>query len=51
MITKSYVDVYHKDLEFEVEDHVILGVSQLIGILRFGRKGKLSPRYEGPFED
>ena len=47
---KSYADVRRKDLEFEVGDKVFLKVSPMKGILRFGRKGKLSPRFIGPFE-
>jgi len=35
---------------FEVGDHVFLRVSLLKGNLRFGQKGKLTPRYIGPFE-
>jgi len=37
-------------LEFEVGDHVFLKVSPLKGSIRFGQKGKLSPRFIGPFE-
>jgi len=37
-------------LEFNVGDHVFLKVSPLKGNLRFGQKGKLTPRYIGPFE-
>jgi hypothetical protein len=36
-------------LEFEVEDHVYLRVSPMKGVKRFGVKGKLAPRYIGPF--
>ncbi|RVX20828.1 Transposon Ty3-I Gag-Pol polyprotein [Vitis vinifera] len=36
--------------EFEVGDHVFLKVSPMKSIMRFGRKGKLSPHFEGPFE-
>ena len=36
-------------LEFAVEDQVFLKVSPIKGIMRFGKKGKLSPRYIGPF--
>lgn len=39
-----------RDLEFQVEDHISLKVSQVKGIIRFGVKGKLSPRFIGPFE-
>ncbi|WMV33146.1 hypothetical protein MTR67_026531 [Solanum verrucosum] len=36
-------------LEFEVDDWVYLKVSPMKGVLRFGKKGKLSPRYIGPY--
>ncbi|GJV98266.1 hypothetical protein Tco_1553518 [Tanacetum coccineum] len=39
-----------KQLEFEVGDRVILRVSPWKGVVRFGKKGKLAPRYVGPFE-
>ena len=47
---KSYADKRRRDLEFEVGDKVFLKLSPWKGILRFGRKGKLSPRYIGPYE-
>ncbi|KAL0539379.1 hypothetical protein IC582_023591 [Cucumis melo] len=47
---KSYVDVRRKDLEFDVGDIVFLKVAPMKGILRFEKKGKLSPRFVGPFE-
>ncbi|GKF52966.1 hypothetical protein Tco_0159876, partial [Tanacetum coccineum] len=37
-------------LEFEVGDRVLLKVSPCKGVVRFGKKGKLAPRYVGPFE-
>ncbi|WVZ59648.1 hypothetical protein U9M48_009762 [Paspalum notatum var. saurae] len=46
---KSYADIRRRDLEFQVGDHVLLKVSPTKGIVRFGTKGKLSPRYIGPF--
>lgn len=46
---KSYADVRRRDLEFEVGDQVLLGVSPTKGVVRFGTRGKLSPRYIGPF--
>ncbi|GJV24263.1 putative reverse transcriptase domain-containing protein [Tanacetum coccineum] len=39
-----------KPLEFQVGDKVLLKVSPWKGVVRFGKKGKLSPRYVGPFE-
>nr|CAN61139.1 hypothetical protein VITISV_009489 [Vitis vinifera] len=47
---KSYVDHRRRDLEFEVGDHVFLKVSPMKSVMRFGRKGKLSPRFVGLFE-
>ena len=47
---KAYVDHRRRDLEFMVGDHVFLRVSPMKGVMRFGKKGKLSPRYIGPFE-
>ena len=47
---KSYVHNRRRDLEFSVGEQVFLKVSPMKGIMRFGRKGKLSPRYIGPFE-
>ena len=43
-----YVDIL-KDLEFEVEDQVFLKLSPWKGVVRFGKGGKLNPRYIGPF--
>ncbi|KAA3461568.1 reverse transcriptase [Gossypium australe] len=42
---KSYVDLKRKDMEFQVSDRVFLKVSLWKKILRFGRRGKLSPRF------
>ncbi|EOX94130.1 DNA/RNA polymerases superfamily protein [Theobroma cacao] len=47
---KSYADNRRRDLEFQVGDHVFLKVSPTKGVMRFGKKGKLNPRYIGPFE-
>ncbi|GJT23707.1 putative reverse transcriptase domain-containing protein [Tanacetum coccineum] len=47
---KSYADVRRKPLEFEVGDKVMLKVSPWKGVVRFGKRGKLSPRYIGPFK-
>ena len=46
---KSYADVRRRDLEFEVGDQVLLKVSPTKGVVRFGTRGKLNPRYVGPF--
>jgi len=47
---KSYADRRRRVLMFEVGDHVFLKISPSRGVMRFGKKGKLSPRYVGPFE-
>ena len=47
---KIYVDVRRRPLEFEVEDHVFLKVMPKRGVVRFGKRGKLSPRFMGSFE-
>ncbi|WVZ89058.1 LOW QUALITY PROTEIN: hypothetical protein U9M48_035516 [Paspalum notatum var. saurae] len=47
---RSYADVRRKDLSFKVDDHVYLKVSPMRGIRRFNMKGKLAPRYIGPFK-
>ena len=47
---KSYADVRRRPLEFEVGDHVFLKVILKRGVVRFGKRGKLSPRFIGPFE-
>ncbi|GKF08770.1 putative reverse transcriptase domain-containing protein [Tanacetum coccineum] len=47
---KSYADVRRKPLEFEGGNKVILKVSPWKGVVRFGKHGKLSPRYIGPFK-
>ena len=47
---KSYTDVRCLPLEFEVGDHVFLKVMPKRGVVRFGKRRKLSPRFIGPFE-
>ncbi|GJX44295.1 putative reverse transcriptase domain-containing protein [Tanacetum coccineum] len=47
---KSYADVRRKPMEFQVGDMVLLKVSPWKGVIRFGKRGKLSPRYIGPFK-
>ncbi|XP_055960308.1 uncharacterized protein LOC130015005 [Mercurialis annua] len=42
---KSYADPKRKDIEFQVGDFVFLRVSPMKGVVRFGVKGKLAPRY------
>ena len=39
-----------RPLEFDVEDHVFLKVIPKRGVVRFGKRGNLSPRFIGPFE-
>ncbi|GKF37174.1 putative reverse transcriptase domain-containing protein [Tanacetum coccineum] len=46
----SYADVKRKPLEFQVGDKVILKFSPWKGVIRFGKWGKLNPRYIGPFK-
>nr|GFB73987.1 putative reverse transcriptase domain-containing protein [Tanacetum cinerariifolium] len=47
---KSYADKRQKPLEFSVGDKVLLNVSPRKGVVRFGKRSKLSPRYVGPFD-
>nr|GFB01203.1 hypothetical protein [Tanacetum cinerariifolium] len=47
---KSYADKHRRALEFQPGDHVFLKVSPARRVRRFGIKGKLSPRFIGPFE-
>ena len=47
---KSYADVRRRPLEFEVRDHVFLKVMPKKGVIRFGKRKKLSSRFIGPFE-
>ena len=47
---KSYADIRRRPLEFEVGDYVFVKVMPKRGVIRFGKRGKLSPRYIGPFE-
>lgn len=48
---KGYADMRRRSLAFNVGDHVFLKVSPRRGILGFGRKGKLVPRYIGPLKN
>ncbi|GKC63099.1 putative reverse transcriptase domain-containing protein [Tanacetum coccineum] len=47
---KSYAGKRRKPLEFSVGDYVLLKVSPWKGVVRFGKKGKLAPRFVRPFE-
>ena len=47
---KSCVDNRRKDFEFDIGDMVFLKVTPWKGVIQFGRRGKLGPRYKGPYE-
>ncbi|MCO6517283.1 MAG: hypothetical protein J6586_12485, partial [Snodgrassella sp.] len=47
---KSYADLKRKPMEFQIGDKVMLKVSPWRGMIRFGKRGKLNPRYIGPFK-
>nr|GEX47914.1 putative reverse transcriptase domain-containing protein [Tanacetum cinerariifolium] len=47
---RSYANVRQKPLEFQVGNRVMLKVSPRKGIFRLGKRGKLNPRYIGPFK-
>ncbi|XP_042059493.1 uncharacterized protein LOC121804000 [Salvia splendens] len=47
---KSYYDNRQKEMEYKVGDKVFLRVSPWKGVMRFGQRGKLSPRYIGPYD-
>lgn len=46
---KSYIDLKRRDLEFEVRDKVFLKMSPIKGVMKYRKKGKLHPRYIGPY--
>ena len=46
----SYASHRRRDLEFEKGDKVYLKISPMKEVVRFGKKGKLSPCYVGPYE-
>ena len=46
---KSYADPKRKDVLFSVGDLVFLKVSPMKGVMRFGKNGKLAPKYIRPF--
>ncbi|GJZ58765.1 putative reverse transcriptase domain-containing protein [Tanacetum coccineum] len=50
LIGPDYADKRRKPLEFSVGDYVLPKVSPWKGVVRFGKKGKLAPRFVGPFE-
>nr|GFC69046.1 putative reverse transcriptase domain-containing protein [Tanacetum cinerariifolium] len=47
---KSYANLKHKPMEFQAGDKVMLKVSPWKGVVRFGKRGKLNPRYVGTFK-
>ncbi|GJS86084.1 hypothetical protein Tco_0752625 [Tanacetum coccineum] len=47
---KSYANLKRKLMEFQVGDRVMLKVSPWKGVVNFGKRGKLNPRYVGPFK-
>ena len=47
---KSYADVRRRELEFQVDDWIFLKVSPMKGVMKFGTKEKLNPRYVGPYK-
>ena len=47
---RSYADNRRRDLQFEIGDRIFLKISPWKGVLRFGRRGKLSPRFIKPYE-
>nr|GFA01474.1 putative reverse transcriptase domain-containing protein [Tanacetum cinerariifolium] len=47
---KSYADLKRKPMDFEIRDRVMLKVSPWKGVVRFGKRGKLNPRYVRPFK-
>ncbi|KAL0540033.1 hypothetical protein IC582_024261 [Cucumis melo] len=47
---KNYADERRKDLEFDVGDMVFLKIAPMKSVIRFEKKGKLSPHFVGPFE-
>ncbi|GKC11485.1 putative reverse transcriptase domain-containing protein [Tanacetum coccineum] len=49
-LAKTYANVRRKPLEFQVGDRVMLKVSPQKGVIHFGKRGKLNPRYIGPFK-
>ncbi|GJS05752.1 retrovirus-related pol polyprotein from transposon TNT 1-94 [Tanacetum coccineum] len=50
ILAGSYADLKRKPMEFQVGDKVMLKVSPWKGVVRFGKRGKLNPRYVRPFK-
>lgn len=46
----SYVDLKRREEQYEITEKVLLGVSPIKGVMRFGKKGKLSPKFISPYE-
>lgn len=46
---KQWADLKRRHVEYQLDDHVFLKISPNRGVIRFGSRGKLSPRYIGPF--
>ena len=47
---KSYSDMRRKDIRYEIDEKVFLKVLPWTKVMRFGKSGKLSPRFIGPYE-
>ena len=47
---KSYADMKRKDIRYEIGEKMFLKVSPWKKVMRFGKNGKLSPRFIGPYE-
>ncbi|GKB63610.1 hypothetical protein Tco_0919796 [Tanacetum coccineum] len=47
---KSYANLKHKPIDFQVGDNVMLKVSPWKGVVHFGKRVKLNPKYVGPFK-
>nr|GEU62402.1 putative reverse transcriptase domain-containing protein [Tanacetum cinerariifolium] len=50
IIKKNYANMRRKPLEFQIRNKTMLKVSPWKGVIRFGKRGKLNPRYIGPFK-
>ena len=47
---RKWANIHRRQLKFQVGDHVFLKISLTRGVIRFGVRGKLSPRFVGPFD-